>query len=229
VSTTLDVSAPVAPRLRVARACDVPAGVMRLFGAVAFRNPYAFRSRNGLARVPAAEGEGPWEYEGRVSAAGMSHAYRHPDGRVTSCKVRYMTRYECQETYRRVLTGELTQALAHHHLRITISAVVNLLKGRSLACTCPFPAPGQPDWCHGAVLAQIAATHELARLNCPNRAAAAVVARQADSPGTHRAVASGATVVLSYVDKRYPLDVADWAFKHGHADDAAAAAVIGAL
>ncbi len=26
------------------------------------------------------------------------------------------------------------------------------LTGHDLACTCPMPEPGQPDWCHGAVL-----------------------------------------------------------------------------
>jgi hypothetical protein len=26
------------------------------------------------------------------------------------------------------------------------------LTGRPLACTCPLPGPGAPDWCHGAVL-----------------------------------------------------------------------------
>lgn len=26
------------------------------------------------------------------------------------------------------------------------------LRGRDLACWCPLPAPGEPDWCHAAVL-----------------------------------------------------------------------------
>ena len=30
--------------------------------------------------------------------------------------------------------------------------------------------------------------------------------------------AEDSTVVLSYFDKRYPLNVAEWAFEHGHSD-----------
>lgn len=35
--------------------------------------------------------------------------------------------------------------------------------------------------------------------------------------------------MLTYFDKRYPLDVAGWAFNQGHASDAAAADVIARL
>lgn len=35
------------------------------------------------------------------------------------------------------------------------------LAGRPLACTCPLPKPGQPDWCHGAVLVRRAAGIQL--------------------------------------------------------------------
>lgn len=30
------------------------------------------------------------------------------------------------------------------------------LAGRDLACWCPLPAPGEPDWCHAAVLLRLA-------------------------------------------------------------------------
>lgn len=30
------------------------------------------------------------------------------------------------------------------------------LRGLSLACFCPLPEPGEPDWCHAAVLLEIA-------------------------------------------------------------------------
>jgi len=36
-------------------------------------------------------------------------------------------------------------------------------------------------------------------------------------------------VVLAYFDKRYPLNVAERAFEHGHAADSSAGAVIGGL
>ena len=30
------------------------------------------------------------------------------------------------------------------------------LAGKNLACWCPLPEPGQPDWCHAAVLLRLA-------------------------------------------------------------------------
>jgi hypothetical protein len=220
------------PRIRVTRARDVPPGAVRVFGAVIWRNPYGFRTRSGLARVPAALAGGDWEYEDRISAAGMRHDFYHPEGHdpaVTVCHVRYMTRRECQETYRRVLTGELTPALSHHRPLVSVPEVVAALKGRTLACKCPFPPEGEPDWCHAAVLAGIAAVHSVALLACLTADDARAVAREADRPGAQRAVAIGRGVYVSYFDKRYPLDVAEWASGHGHADDEAAAAVIAGL
>jgi hypothetical protein len=68
------------------------------------------------------------------------------------------------------------------------------------------------------------------RLQCLSLEAARAVAAEADLPGqNHYARLDGPAVVLTYIDKRYPLDVAVWAFEHGYADDAAAAAVIGSL
>lgn len=68
------------------------------------------------------------------------------------------------------------------------------------------------------------------RLQCLSAESAQAVAAYADLPDqNHRARADGPTVMLSYFDKRYPLDVADWAFEHGHAEDSAAAAVIASL
>jgi hypothetical protein len=217
------------PRIRVARVKDVPPGAVPVFGAVPWQNPYGFRTRHGLARVPAVEGDGPWEYEGRSTAAGNRHDYHHPDGHdpaITLCHVRFMTRRECQETYHRILTGDLTPALANRRPLVSIPDVVEALKGRTLACTCPFPKAGQPDWCHAATLAQIAASHSVARLVCVTDEAAKAVVREADRPGTQRTVAFGRTAYLSYFDKRYPLDVAEWAFNNGHCDDSAAGDII---
>ena len=83
-----------------------------------------------------------------------------------------MTRRECQEIYRRVLTGEVWGPLEHHRLKVSVPEVVEALKGRTLACRCPFPPAGEPDWCHAAVLAHIAATHEVCRLTCRSEQAA---------------------------------------------------------
>jgi hypothetical protein len=217
------------PRIRVAKARDVPLGAVRCFGQVHWRNPYRYRSRHGLARVPAVESDEAWEYEGRISAAGVRHDYHHPEGhdpQITFCHIRYMTRRECLDTYQRVLTGRVTPALAGHRPPATVPEVVEALKGKTLACTCPFPRAGETDWCHAAYLSWLAATHEMTRLDCLSDKAANAVAREADRPGTNRAIAFGSRVFISYCDKRYPMDVADWAFEHGHADAHAASAVI---
>jgi len=68
------------------------------------------------------------------------------------------------------------------------------------------------------------------QLRCLSPESAEAVAAEADLPEqNHRARAEGSTVVLDYFDKRYPLNVATWAFEHGHAEDSAAAALIGGL
>ncbi|MFE9099782.1 hypothetical protein [Actinomadura geliboluensis] len=62
--------------------------------------------------------------------------------------------------------------------------------------------------------------------------AAAVVAEHADYFGagpSNTVRQDGTAVVIDYFDKRWPLDIADWAFENGHATDDAAARVIGAL
>ena len=69
-----------------------------------------------------------------------------------------------------------------------------------------------------------------ARLECVSHESAQKVAAEADKPSqNHRARAEGSAVVMTYLDKRYPLDVADWAFQNGHASDEAAANVIARL
>ncbi|MFJ8006154.1 hypothetical protein [Streptomyces fagopyri] len=69
------------------------------------------------------------------------------------------------------------------------------------------------------------------RLTCISPEAAAAVVAEANRPGDndHTVVQDDAEVVIGYFDKRYPLDVADWAGLNGHASDSAAAAVIAAL
>lgn len=68
------------------------------------------------------------------------------------------------------------------------------------------------------------------RLECVSPEDAQKVAAEADMPGSsQRATADGSFVVLEYFDKRYPMHVADWAFKAGYASDRAAADVIARL
>jgi hypothetical protein len=70
-----------------------------------------------------------------------------------------------------------------------------------------------------------------ARLTCLSPDAASAVAAEATRPGDsiHTVRQDGKVVVIGYRDARWPMDVADWAFENGHADDDAAAAVIGGL
>ncbi len=39
--------------------------------------------------------------------------------------------------------------------RDRILADLPTLRGKDLLCWCPLPAPGEPDWCHGAVLLRL--------------------------------------------------------------------------
>ena len=71
------------------------------------------------------------------------------------------------------------------------------------------------------------------RLTCLSEEnAAAVVAEHADYFGagpSNTVRQDGNAVVIDYFDKRWPLDIADWASEQGHASDSAAARVIGDL
>jgi hypothetical protein len=134
----------------------MPEGAVSVARPTIWGNPFGFRQHTGLVRVPAALGDGDWEYEGRISADGARHDYHHPDGRITICHIRYMTRAEIVETYRRALTGDLTPAMrsalpSGRWLRVTVDDVRRELAGRGLACWCK---PGQP--CHADVLLEVA-------------------------------------------------------------------------
>lgn len=71
------------------------------------------------------------------------------------------------------------------------------------------------------------------RLTCHSeRSAATVVAEHADyfGAGTSNTVTQdGAQVVIGYFDKRWPLDIAEWAFENGQASDHEAGRTIGGL
>lgn len=70
-----------------------------------------------------------------------------------------------------------------------------------------------------------------ARLICLDEQHAAAVIEEATRPGdtVHTVRQEGHVVVIGYFDKRWPLDVADWAGENGHASDSAAARVIAQL
>lgn len=69
------------------------------------------------------------------------------------------------------------------------------------------------------------------RLTCISPEAAAAVVEEGTRPGDtiHTVRQDGAQVVIGYLDPRWPIDVADWAFENGHAHDDDAARVIGSL
>jgi hypothetical protein len=61
-------------------------------------------------------------------------------------------------------------------------------------------------------------------LTCISPEAAQAVATEANKAGdpAHWAIAAGCAVTLTYFDKRFPMDVAEWAHDNGHAEDAEA-------
>lgn len=72
---------------------------------------------------------------------------------------------------------------------------------------------------------------ETVTLACVSVESAATVAHEADRPGDpdHRARQHRNRVVITYHDKRYPYDIAGWAFENGHVSDAEAANTIARL
>lgn len=69
------------------------------------------------------------------------------------------------------------------------------------------------------------------RLVCLDEEHAKAVIKEATRPGdtVHTVRREDAVVVIGFYDKRWPLDVADWAGEHGHCTDSAAARVIAGL
>jgi hypothetical protein len=138
---------------RRTRGWRMPEGAVYVGRPTRFGNPWVFRTYRALARVPALDGS-PWEYESRISADGMRHDYHHPDGHVTVHHIRYMTRAECVEMFRRALTAPDR----HIHIRqghgkpwLSVEDVRRELAGKDLACWCPLWEP-----CHADVLLAIA-------------------------------------------------------------------------
>lgn len=130
-----------------------PEGAVYVGRGTRWGNPWAYGTRNALARVPALDGSA-WEYESRISADGMFHPYHHPDGRVTGHHVRYMTRDECVGLYRQALVAPTPQIhlwQGHRLPWLGVDDVREHLAGRDLMCWC---AEGVA--CHADVLLQVA-------------------------------------------------------------------------
>jgi hypothetical protein len=149
------MTAPVRVHRRRTKGWRMPAGAVYVGRPTQWGNPFVYRTRQALARVPALDGS-PWEFEGRISADGMRHDYFHADGHVTRHEIRYMTRAETVELYRQVLTAPTPQLHLYDLDRRWIDAAKArlLLAGQDLACWCPLDVP-----CHADVLLAVANGH----------------------------------------------------------------------
>lgn len=120
-------------------------------------NPFAYHDRmGGLVRYrPTAPEE--WEFEGRISADGTRHDYFHPDGTVVVYYVRWATRAEIVELFRRTLVAPdrgmrgAYPSRAGHFAKVQLHEIRPKLAGLDLACWCPLDRP-----CHADVLLELA-------------------------------------------------------------------------
>lgn len=133
-----------------------PDGVCDVTRSTMFGNPYCYRTRQGLARVPATDGVTPWEYEGRCSAHGAQHDFHWPGGEVTKHEIRYMTLQEIVATHRRALIAPtrglcLIHSYAGNLTYVDVALVRRELAGRDLMCFCELTSP-----CHADTLLWVA-------------------------------------------------------------------------
>lgn len=145
-----------------------PEGARDCTRSTVFGNPFAYRTRNALARVPATDGVTAWEYEGRISADGSEHAYCWPNGDITQHTIRYMTRDEVVATHRRALIAptrglRLTHGYAGSLVYVDVDLVRRELAGRDLMCFCKLTDPCHVDtllWVANAPADQVKAAAE---------------------------------------------------------------------
>ena len=143
----------------------MPEGAKYVGRPTKWGNPFRYRSPSGLVRYRPDHPD-ECEYEGRVSADGYRHPYYAPDGTVTDYRVRYATRAETVELYRRTLIDPDRGMLAAYpsnrgHLvtywsagvlhTVTPAMIRAELAGADLVCWCPLDQP-----CHRDVLLAIA-------------------------------------------------------------------------
>ena len=138
----------------------MPEGAIYVGRGSKWGNPFGpLKTHRALARVPAVHHPGkPWEYEGRISAAGMRHDYHHPGStwespKVTVCHIRYMTAAEVVECFRALLHGDGRWPINFTHAGGYYPHIkdVHSLAGHDLACWCPLDQP-----CHADVLLELA-------------------------------------------------------------------------
>jgi hypothetical protein len=150
----------------------LPEGVILCDPRTRWGNPFRLVNRRGpgaLVREPGVLTGQPWEYEGRISADGARHDYRHPNGKITACYVRYATATEVVELYRRALLRVPDEALRMSWptarpttlrampVKVTVDDVRRELAGKDLGCWCPIEdVLGNPYPCHADVLLAVA-------------------------------------------------------------------------
>lgn len=157
------MSGPTRIRRRREKGWTMPEGAVYVGRGSKWGNPFKLNDKlTGLCRVPAAlETGAAWEYEGRISSDGNYHAYFHPGGKITHCEVRYMTRGEIVDLYRRCLSGDVPPAVVaaygrRNPVEVTVEDVRADLAGKTLACWCHID-----DACHADVLLEIANSAEV--------------------------------------------------------------------
>ncbi|MFF0409140.1 DUF4326 domain-containing protein [Kitasatospora sp. NPDC004745] len=128
-----------------------PVGAIYVGPGSRWANPWRWRTRDALARVPALDGS-DWELETRISSAGRWHHYLR-DGRVTPHWIRYMTRAECVDLYRQALVAPAGEVRLWQNgdPHLTLADARADLAGHDLVCRC---AIGQ--LCHADVLLELA-------------------------------------------------------------------------
>ncbi|QLF83864.1 hypothetical protein SEA_MOOSEHEAD_55 [Gordonia phage Moosehead] len=130
----------------------MPEGAVYVGRPTKWGNRFALGGPSGLVREPAVDHPGQdWEYEGRISAAGMRHDYHHSDGTFTVVNVRAMTAAESVECYRAYITGGGWPIDWKPFGAPSLEEIRTALAGRDLVCWCPLDQP-----CHADVLLEIA-------------------------------------------------------------------------
>lgn len=142
---------------RRAKGWRTPDGAVYVGRRSKWGNPFAYRQQmGGLVRYQPVTPE-VWEFEGRISAHGMRHPYYGPDGIVTDYRIRWATRTEVVELFRRTLSvpdrGMVAAwpSRAGRFLTVTVDDIRRDLAGKDLVCWCPLDKP-----CHADVLLALA-------------------------------------------------------------------------
>lgn len=155
-------------RPRVKGLPGMPEGAVYVGRPTPFGNPFAYHGEGGLVRYGPQHLERfgrAWDHEGRISGAGTRHDLWFSADDIVETYVRWATRAEVVDLYRRALVTPTPQLRLYHRSRswtlgrdgqplgfmVTVDLVREQLAGRDLACWCH---PGDP--CHVDVLLEVA-------------------------------------------------------------------------